>query len=79
QGGYSCTEMIANFGLISFRDTYGIRPLVIGFKEYDDGEKAYMVASESVAFDISGFKVLRDVEPGEVIIITEARKVHSKI
>ncbi|MBN3663761.1 amidophosphoribosyltransferase [Francisella tularensis] len=79
KGGYACTAMIANFGLIAFRDPYGIRPLVLGFKEYDDGEKAYMVASESVALDISGFKVLRDVEPGEVIIITEDRKVHSKI
>ncbi|MDE4938456.1 amidophosphoribosyltransferase, partial [Francisella tularensis subsp. holarctica] len=40
KGGYACTAMIENFGLIAFRDPYGIRPLVLGFKEYDDGEKA---------------------------------------
>ncbi len=79
RGGYACTAMIANFGLVAFRDPHGIRPLILGVKEYDNGEKAYMVASESVSLDISEFKVLRDVEPGEVIIITEDRKVHSKI
>ncbi|QIV95412.1 amidophosphoribosyltransferase [Allofrancisella inopinata] len=79
KGGYACTAMIADFGLIAFRDPFGIRPLVFGVKEYENGEKAYMVASESVSLDISGFRVLRDVEPGEVIIITEDRKIHSKV
>ncbi|AJC48476.1 amidophosphoribosyltransferase [Allofrancisella guangzhouensis] len=79
KGGYACTAMIADFGLIAFRDPYGIRPLVLGVKEYDSGEKAYMVASESVSLDISGFKVIRDVEPGEVIVITEDRRIHSKV
>jgi amidophosphoribosyltransferase len=79
KGGYACTAMIANFGMIAFRDPYGIRPLILGIKEETDGDKSYMVASESVSLDISGFKVLRDVEPGEVLVITEDRKIHSKV
>jgi amidophosphoribosyltransferase len=78
KGGYACTAVIANFGLIAFRDPFGIRPLILGVRE-DKGGKSYMVASESVALDISGFTVLRDVQPGEVIIITEDLQMHSKI
>ena len=79
RGAYACTAMIADFGLVAFRDPHGIRPLALGVREEADGDKSYMVASESVSLDICGFKVLRDVEPGEVIIITEDLKIHSKV
>ncbi|MFC4892356.1 amidophosphoribosyltransferase [Pseudofrancisella aestuarii] len=79
KGGYACTAMVANLGLVAFRDPYGIRPLILGVKEIGRGKKEYMVASESVALDISGFRILRDVEPGEVIVITEDHKIHTKI
>ena len=68
KGAYAVVAMIANFGLLAFRDPNGIRPLVIGKCETDKGTE-YMVASESVAMDVLGFRVLRDVEPGEAVFI----------
>ena len=79
KGGYACTAMIADFGLVAFRDPFGIRPLILGVKDNENGEKAYMIASESVSLDISGFRILRDVKPGEVIAITKDRKIHTQI
>ena len=55
--------LILGYGLIAFRDPYGIRPLVFGSKD-----KRHIVASESVAIDCLGYKIERDVEPGETII-----------
>jgi amidophosphoribosyltransferase len=52
--------------MIAFRDPYGVRPLSIGKV---DG--AYIVASETCAFDIIDAKYIRDVEPGEMVIINE--------
>ena len=60
--------MVANFGLLAFRDPHGIRPLVIGKAETERGVE-YIVASESVALDVLGFKLVRDVEPGEAVFI----------
>lgn len=52
--------------LIAVRDPYGVRPLSLGLK---DG--AYIVASETCAFDLIGAMYVRDIEPGEVLIIGE--------
>jgi amidophosphoribosyltransferase len=68
KGAYAVVAMIANFGLLAFRDPNGIRPLVIGKQETDKGTE-YIVASESVALDVLGFTLLRDVEPGEAVFI----------
>jgi amidophosphoribosyltransferase len=68
KGAYAVVAMIANFGLLAFRDPHGIRPLVIGKQETDKGTE-YIVASESVALDVLGFTMLRDVEPGEAVFI----------
>jgi amidophosphoribosyltransferase len=52
--------------LIGVRDPYGIRPLCIG-KVDDD----YVIASESCALDAVGADLVRDVQPGEIVIIDE--------
>jgi amidophosphoribosyltransferase len=70
EGGYAAVALIANQGIVAFRDPNGIRPLVIGVKERPSGDREYMVASESVALDVLGFTLLSDVAPGEGIYIT---------
>ena len=52
--------------LIAVRDPYGVRPLSLGVK---DG--AYIIASETCAFDLIGATYIRDIEPGEVFIMGE--------
>ncbi|MFA4888815.1 MAG: amidophosphoribosyltransferase [Candidatus Omnitrophota bacterium] len=63
EGAYSLVLML-NDMLIGARDTYGWRPLCLGKL---DG--AYILASETCAFDLIGAKYIRDVQPGEIIFI----------
>ena len=62
-GGYAVVAVITGFGVLAFRDPNGVRPLVYGLRDTDEGQEA-MVASESVALDIAGFKHERDVCAG---------------
>jgi len=73
KGSYAVVALIAGHGLLAFRDPFGIRPLCLG--EGPDGE--VMLASESVAIEGSGFKVQRDVAPGEAVFIDEQGQVHT--
>ncbi|KPF68267.1 amidophosphoribosyltransferase [beta proteobacterium AAP99] len=68
KGSYAVVATIAGFGLVAFRDPFGIRPLTIGQIDTPDGRE-YMVASESVTLEAMGYGVLRDVEPGECVAI----------
>ncbi|MDP2878405.1 MAG: amidophosphoribosyltransferase [Sulfuricella sp.] len=77
RGAYAVVAMIAGYGLIAFRDPYGIRPLVVGYCDTELGRE-YLVASESVALDVLGFKLLRDVAPGEAILVDVEGNFHSQ-
>jgi amidophosphoribosyltransferase len=68
-GGYAVVATVLGLGLVAFRDPNGIRPLVLG-KRNTGGQDEYAVASESVALDLLGFERVRDVRPGEGIVIT---------
>ena len=77
RGAYAVIAMIAGHGVLAFRDPYGIRPAVIGYNETPEGIE-YMIASESVAVEALGFRVLRDIAPGEAVFIDEDANFYSQ-
>src|SRR3546814_7299444 len=68
KGGYAVIAQVAGFGLVAFRDPYGIRPLCLGSQQTDSGTE-WMLASESVALTGCGFTFEGDVLPGEAVLI----------
>jgi amidophosphoribosyltransferase len=76
-GGYAVVSLLLGYGIVAFRDPHGIRPLVLGERDTADG-KEYIVASESVAFDILGFKCVRDIAPGEAVLLTNDGRLFSR-
>ncbi|HYC42821.1 MAG TPA: amidophosphoribosyltransferase [Noviherbaspirillum sp.] len=77
RGSYAVVAQIAGYGLLAFRDPFGIRPLCIGFNDTEKGPE-YMLASESVALEGLGFRFLRDVMPGEAIFIDLEGKLYNQ-
>ncbi|GAB3744029.1 amidophosphoribosyltransferase [Lysobacter olei] len=76
-GGYAVVLTVLGLGLVAFRDPNGIRPLVLG-KRVSNGRDEYAVASESVALDLIGFERVRDVRPGEGVVITTDGQLHAR-
>ena len=77
KGAYAVVALIAGYGLLAFRDPNGIRPLIIGKLETEQGPE-YVVASESVAIEALGFQVLRDVAPGETVLVDSNGELQSQ-
>ncbi|MFZ6725888.1 amidophosphoribosyltransferase [Undibacterium sp. MH2W] len=75
RGSYAVVAQIAGYGLLAFRDPFGIRPLCLGVSQTESGTE-YMIASESVALEGLGFKFVRDVEPGEALFIDLDGNLH---
>ncbi len=75
RGAFS-TVVMTKDRVVAFRDPHGLRPLALGVLEptptgSEEDTVRYCVASESCAFDIIGAKYLRDVQPGEVVTLSE--------
>lgn len=71
QGSYSLIVMSPR-KLIGARDPFGFRPLCIGKRDH-----AYILASESCALDTVGATFVRDVEPGEIVVISPDKGIES--
>jgi len=77
KGAYAAIGMVPGYGIFGFRDPHGIRPLILGERITDKGTK-HMIASESVALTALGYKVKRDVKPGEAVVIDRKGNVHAQ-
>ncbi len=78
EGSYAAIALIAGYGLLAFRDPFGIRPLILGTRKADNGMYEWTVASESLVLENGGFEVVRDVEPGEAVFITLDGQLHTR-
>jgi amidophosphoribosyltransferase len=71
EGAFS-TVVMTDEAVVAFRDPHGLRPLVLGMIEDQHSSGAvYCVASESCAFDLIGARYLREVQPGEVVTLSD--------
>ncbi|MEA2094439.1 MAG: amidophosphoribosyltransferase [Pseudomonadota bacterium] len=77
RGAYAAIVMITGYGILAFRDPCGIRPVVYGKRETEQGTD-YIAASESVALDVLGFELIRDIQPGEAVFISLDGQVHTR-
>jgi amidophosphoribosyltransferase len=75
-GGFAVVALVVGHGVVGFRDPHGIRPLVLGRRDTPRGPE-WMLASESVALDMIGFRLVRDVRPGEAVYIDEQAHLHT--
>jgi amidophosphoribosyltransferase len=79
QGAYSVIAYLAGHGMVCFRDPYGIKPAVMGTKVEPSGKASWCFASETVALDLLGYDVARDLRAGECVFVTDQGTMHSKV
>jgi amidophosphoribosyltransferase len=77
EGAYAVVLMLTGMGILGFRDPHGIRPVVYGKRDTSEGPE-FMIASESVALQASGFELVGDLQPGEAIYIDSSGNVHRR-
>jgi amidophosphoribosyltransferase len=77
-GAYSFA-ILTHDRLIAARDPYGFRPLVLGRRALGDGRFSWVVASETCAFDLIGAKLVREIEPGELVWFDDAGEHRDRI
>ncbi len=77
RGAYAVVALISGYGLVGFRDPYGIRPVVYGRRKTATGFE-YMIASESVALNALGFELVADILPGEAVFVSHDGKLYKR-
>jgi amidophosphoribosyltransferase len=78
EGSYAAISLIAGHGLLAFRDPFGIRPLILGRRQAGLLGDEWIVASESLVLEASGYDIVRDLEPGEAVFISRDGTLHSR-
>lgn len=82
EGAYAVIAVIAGYGLLAFRDPFGIRPLILGRRPSTvagaEGKDEWVVASESLVLENGDYDVVREVEPGEAVFITNDGELFTK-
>lgn len=77
KGAYTVIALVDGVGLLAFRDPKGIRPLSLGQRTPGLLGDEYAFASEDVAFSMMGFNKVRDIAPGEAVLIDLEGNLHS--
>ncbi len=77
QGAYALVGLIPELGLIALRDPAGIRPLVLGQRPNAKGHPDICICSETGALRFLGHQYLREVAPGELLLVTPEGEIHS--
>ncbi|MFM2106090.1 MAG: amidophosphoribosyltransferase [Chloroflexota bacterium] len=73
KGAYSLV-LLERGRVIGVRDPHGFRPLVLGRLDLPDGSHGWILSSETAGLDIVGAEVVRDIEPGEVVVLEPGRE-----
>ena len=78
EGSYAAIAVIAGHGVLAFRDPFGIRPLILGRRQAGLVGDEWIVASESLVLEASGYETVRDIEPGEAVFISREGTLYSE-
>lgn len=79
EGSYSVVSLVIGKGLVAFRDSYGIRPLVWGERKRPNGTSDYIFASETTPFYALGFEPKGDIAPGEIAFVNREGKLFRRV
>lgn len=77
KGAYSVAAIIADVGMVAFRDPFGIKPICFGEKTTSEGTW-FACASESVVLDVNGYERTLDLGAGEAVFVSKERKVERR-